>query len=80
MKTSDLSGKKHYFRKLISCTINLTSSQIVYFSNEIGGDRTNVTFRDDIMSSLRVRTMSQRCMKQPQGSAPSRHTIEAMTE
>ena len=44
--------------------MNLISSQIVYFSNEIGSETTNVILGDDITSSLRVRTMSQMCIKQ----------------
>lgn len=44
--------------------MNLISSQIVYFSNEIGSETTNVILGDDIMSSLSVRTMFQICIKQ----------------
>lgn len=60
--------------------MNLTSFQIVYFSDETGGNVTDVTFFYDILSYLRKRTMSPICIKQAQGSASSRHTTEALTE
>lgn len=36
--------KKLNLRKLISCTMNLTPSQITYFSDDIGVNVTNVIF------------------------------------
>lgn len=44
--------------------MNLISSQIVYFSNDIGSETTNVLLGDDTTSSLKVRTISQICIKQ----------------
>lgn len=60
--------------------MNLISSQIVYFSNEIVSETTTVILGDDIMSSLRVRTMSQICIKQEYRSVLSEHTTQAVTE
>ena len=47
--------------------MNLISSQIVYFSNEIGSETTNVILGDDIMSSLRVSSIAYLTLRPQNG-------------